>query len=344
VSAAILEDFTGKSPFVITVDWPRESARLPDRFFFDLDRDRLLDDGEILQLRSVTSDELDHDLPFSMAVAEKVALLCANGKDRPPILVNIFFLVIDEDIASTDESPPLGISAWESLTGSIVLNGKKHGVTIEDWNMDGSYADFECDGAWYLADALFVHEDGCPPDRGAFLNPSPLRRRAIVGSSAFSVDLIKDETVLVIDPLDVVFGSARVVQEHLEATLNHPDWGEQRLLAGLTSLLPSGLWTVSHFSLQRSEPTTACAFLCAAATTVEIGEGTETVLAFDTTLTAAVDAQKRANGIELSLGLTTDDGHAFSRYYTAWERIDGIPFLIRDGAGRIVEEGLFAFG
>ncbi len=331
----------GFTTLLMTVDKKEEGAEYPDTLHADLNRNRILDEGETFPLVLVDNEGAGPVMPFTMLCAEKVAYRKEGPDEGAPLYVNFYHPIIED-------APPgfglaFGLSAWGCYTGRITLDGVAYDVTLEDRTVNGAYDDFD-EGARFDCDSLTLERADKPKVAHGMTPPPALRHKMLLGDQAYSVAVKEKGKILSLDPIAVDRGSVSVSPADVAVNLSNPEWGGFRIAPGEKKVLPAGKWTIADYSREKNDGSCMCNYSEPTEIEVTVAKGESVRLDLATALVAKVSASRRAGLVRLNLSMATAGGATFRGYFSAAGGRGGIPFSITDAAGEIVEKGTFEFG
>ena len=337
-------ELTTNRSWIASVDTKEENGEKPDTFYLDLNHNQALDPGERFPLFPIPYPYDNPGDRYTVLCAEKIPFARESGE---PLHVNVYYMVthLKETPTMTErEYYALGVSSWGCLEGKATLSGTSYDVVLEDQCLNGSFGDFQQVGDW-RSDMLRLSPAGKKEQSARGVNTKPLRKKIVIGGSAYAIDFSDEQQKLTFGKLDIKFGEAATSVSDTAFLLNHPDWGNEFIQAGEARALPAGSWKLAYYSRSNKDQSISCTYNDPAESTVEIKAGEKTVLDFETKLTAAVKANTEREEIRLNLVLTTAKGNKFGGYRNSdGQMIEGIPFEILNEAGDVVHEAVFKFG
>jgi len=320
---------------LISFDWSGKDKGDPSVVVVDLDLDTEIDTGERLELKPIAA-------PLPAAESNTNRVLCAARLDLAaaleegdgPLWCNLYVAA-----AAFEEEEPeevdLSFGAWGHLEGHVLLDGRDCAVVLCDHNLNGVFGDF-AEGAGGSADTLAI--------RGS--DHKPLRSKMVFGAQAFEVGLGDARRRLSLESIEVAMGRIDLARTDLEVELAHSGWGTQTLRGGPRHFLPAGTWSIEGFRRFDGDSGAACVFGGLPQEKVVVRDGEETCVQLDTTLVASVTMKAVRQTVRLDLGLVTSQGAAFEEFIqpAAANGLEGVPFTITDGKGKVVEQSHFTFG
>ncbi len=327
---------------LLTLDRRAEGDGNPDTLIIDLNRNREIDEGERFDLEAPSTES-----PFGpgYTVLSVAALPFVMGSATRKPLLTLYLLIPD---ATPEGSINLifGLSAWGCRRGEATIDGVTYTVTLHDRLINGAYDDFQEGNSRQNDTISFVPKEGGSVKEAPNFG-TPLRRKMILAGKTYDVRVMEGGARLQIDPITVDYGHVAAAAGDVGLTLVHPDWGNQRIEPDEKKRLPTGTWTVQDFSCTKGEGQPICFYAGPPEMQVEIISGNTVTMKMETRLIPEVTQKAYGDSLNLSLALATTQGAKFRSYFGGNDTknpFKGIPFVIQNGSGETVQEGLFTFG
>jgi hypothetical protein len=330
------DSFDREDWMLISVDNTGEGGKI---VYLDLNRNKKIDGAEHFPLKIATRVSYMEDAKDKSFVTEKFDFPASKeGGNTFPVNLYCLFMPGHGDT----ENLIFGFTSWGCYKGEARLNDMLYKVTLLDQNMDGDFDDYQKDEN-SMCDGLLLQAKPVP-ENNDMMYGEPLRQKMFINNKTFSVAVNEGGKKLIIEPIQVPYGSVDLKTADVSVNLFSAEWGNIMMEQAGKKEVPAGTWKVSQFTRHNGDNNRFLMYQSSDAMNVEVKADQSAELSMATTLKSDISQSIRGNKVNLSLKLTTDQGANFASYYGGEKAFEGIPFAITNGAGETVHEGLFTFG